>query len=153
MLCPTCEAMMAELPLARMRGLIMGLCPNCGEVAQEVDGAVIPVSDMLTANALGDDRIRAAVSKPKPSTLSSFLETVEKMNQSVAYEQSSMTFHLRSLLAQIQNRLDFGLAKLTHLEFIDDEQATALRALREARDLVSTLPSRNRGVRTEKHEP
>ena len=151
MLCPTCEAMMAELPLAKMRGLIMGLCPHCGELAQETnEGQVVPVSNMLTANALGDDRIRAAVSKPHPSTLQSFLETYENMNRTVSLEQAAATGSLRTLLAQIQNRLDFAVSRLAHLEFVDDEQAAALRALREARDLVSTLPSRSRGVRMEK---
>ena len=50
------------------------------------------------------------------------------------------------MLAQIENRIDYSLARLTGLDLASDQVAEALAALREARDLVSTMPSRNRGI-------
>ena len=53
---------------------------------------------------------------------------------------------LRTVLAQIENRLDFAIAKLSALDLVDDDASEGLRMLREARDLASTLPKRKRGV-------
>ena len=151
MKCPTCDFPMERIDLAP-RGIVVGVCKACSEFGQQMPdgGSVVPLSEALKAHAMGDDRIRAAISKPRPGTLQSFLETYELINRIFSLDLASSMGSLRTLLAQIENRLDSAISGLAELEFVNDQAGRVLTILREARELVSVLPSRNRGLRAER---
>lgn len=122
-------------------------CADCGEVQQVVDGALRPIKELLSRNQLNDDRVHAAVSRPHVSTVASFIEIFDNATRMWQMDLAAASGGLRTVLAQIENRIDFALGELGALDLVDDKASEALRMLREARELVSTLPGRQRGVR------
>lgn len=149
--CPVCDTVMRKADLPQKYSIYS--CEGCGELGQVVDGAVAPLGSLLERNALGDDRVRAAVSAPHVSTVASFIEIFENSTRFWQMDQAAASGGLRTILAQIENRVDFAIAKFTGLDMASDEAAEGLRMLREARELVSTLPSRSRGVKEEEEVP
>lgn len=141
--CPICDG---EMRRSELSGYQIFNCLSCNELGQLVDETMIPLSNLLLRNALGDDRVRAAVSRPHVSTIGSFIELFDNSNRLWQMDMAASSGGLRTLLAQIENRVDFAIAKFTGLDLASDEAAEGLRMLREARELVSTLPSRSRGV-------
>ena len=122
-------------------------CTECEEVQQMVDGTLRPIKELLSRNQLNDDRVHAAVSKPHVSTIASFIEIFDNATRMWQMDLAAASGGLRTVLAQIENRIDFAIGELGALDLVDDKASEALRMLREARELVSTLPSRKRGVR------
>ena len=149
--CPTCQQDLPPvLDLPRRRGLLLYVCA-CGELCQELeDGVVIPIANALSAHAKGDDRIRAAVSRPHATTATSFLEAYESMARLFTFELGANVGLLRTILSRAAQRLDYAIGVFSVASFVDDAGAEALRALQEVRDLLSALPPRNRGVRIER---
>jgi hypothetical protein len=141
--CPVCDGEMRKADIPKYN---IYSCVACHELGQLVDGTVAPLGNLLERHALGDDRIRAAVSQPHVSTVASFIEIFENSTRSWQMDLAAASGGLRTILAQIENRVDFAIAKFTGLDMASDEAAKALNMLREARELVSTLPSRSRGV-------
>ena len=147
MKCPSCEADLRAIDVPRP-GLRLYTCEQCGELVQVLEsGVLLPLGKALDAAALGDDRVRMAISRTSPATLSSFLESYEIMILNLSRDLHESTGVLRTLLSQIINRLDYGIGKLSAMAMIDDNTSDALGALREARDLLSVLPRRARGVK------
>lgn len=121
-------------------------CAECEEVQQMVDGVLRPIKELLSRNQLGDDRVHAAVSRPHVSDIASFIETFENATRMWHMDLAAASGSLRTVMAQIENRLDFALKKFAALGLVDNEASEGLRMLREARELVSTLPARKRGI-------
>ena len=147
--CPVCSGALERLPVL---GYNLHRCLACGELVQELGpkpggGTMLsPIGQLLKRNELGDDRVRAATSDTHVSSIKSFLDTYESLTRMLNLDLMAAKGGLRTVLAQIENRVDYALSKLTGLDFASDQVAEALVALRVVRDLASTLPSRNRGV-------
>jgi hypothetical protein len=147
--CPVCTCPLERVPVL---GYNLHKCRACGELVQELGpkpggGTMLaPIGQLLHRHELGDDRVRAAMSETHVSSIKSFLDIYENLTRMVDLEMAAAKGGLRSVLAQIENRVDHALSRLTGLDFASDQVAEALEALRVVRDLVSTLPSRNRGI-------
>ena len=148
MKCPSCETDEIRPVEVARAGLTLFQCWQCGELVQQLQsGTLLPLGRALDAAALGDDRVRMAISKSAPATLSSFMEMYELMLLNLSRDLHESGGSLRTLLVQILNRMDAGIGKLAAMAMIDDNVVDALVALREARDLISTMPRRARGVK------
>jgi hypothetical protein len=147
--CPVCEGDLrkADIP----RGDIY-CCSSCDELLQIVNGNVSVLGDLLDRNALGDDRVHNAVSRPHVTNVTSFMEIFENSTRMWQMDLAAASGGLRTILAQIENRIDFAIGKFAGLAMASDEAADGLRMLNEARELVSTLPSRNKGIQQQKKE-
>lgn len=141
--CPVCDS---EVRRADIPKLALYVCTSCDELLQMVDTELSMIGSLLERNALGDDRVHAAMSKPHVTDLASFVEIFENSTRMWQMDLAAASGGLRTILAQIENRVDFAITRFTGLDMASDEAADGLRMLREARELVSTLPSRNRGV-------
>lgn len=147
MLCPVCESEMRRVDIPRFQ---VGVCVSCATTGQLLpDGTVRPIDNLLQASALDDDRLRAAVSKPQVASVPNFIELVERSSTVVQMEIAELTGSLRMLLAQVENRIDSCLSVFAGLDLASDQAADGLRALREAREMVSTLPRKSRGLRSD----
>lgn len=147
--CPVCD----HEPLARLDipKYKIYQCTSCSELVQRLqDGNFSPISMLLQRNELGDDRVRAATSTPHVTTVKSFLDVHDNAMRILELNLAEARGGLRPLLAQIENRIDYALQTFAGLDFVSDEAGKALAALRVARELVSTQPSRNRGVQLER---
>lgn len=143
--CPACNSQeMKRLDIPKHN---ISVCLSCDEVSQIVDEMCVPISNLLSLNAFQDDRIRAAVSRPHVSTVASFLEIYENSIRMWQMELATAAGGLRTVLAQIENRIDFALGTFSGLDLVSDDAGRGLQMLREARELVSTLPSRSRGMK------
>ena len=141
--CPVCDGELQKVDIPKHR---IYSCTACHELCQVAGESMVPLGDLLSKAALGDDRIQSAISKPHVSDISSFIEIFENSIRMQQMEMAAASGGLRTILAQIENRIDFALGTFTGLDLASDDAANGLRMLREARELVSTLPSRNRGV-------
>jgi hypothetical protein len=142
--CVVCDGAVRPIDIPRHN---LQVCTVCGEVMQvSMAGDLVPLSDMLKRLSLDDDRVRGVLSTPTVSTLKSFLDIFEQAEFLFSMNIREAKGGLRTLLAQIGNRIDSALQAFTGMDLVSDRAADGLRALREARELVSTLPSRNRGV-------
>jgi len=141
--CPICDSGVRRADIPKHEIFV---CMGCEEVLQEVAGELTMMGKLLERHALGDDRVHAAMSKPHVTDLHSFVEIFENSTRMWQMDLAAASGGLRTILAQIENRVDFAITKFTGLDMASDEAADGLRMLREARELVSTLPSRNRGV-------
>ena len=145
--CPVCQGDLrkADIP----RGDIY-CCSSCDELLQIVNGKVSVLGNLLDRNALGDDRVHNAVSRPHVSNVTSFVEIFENSMRMWQMDLAAASGGLRTILAQIENRIDFAIGKFAGMAMASDEAADGLRMLNEARELVSTLPSRNKGIQQQK---
>jgi hypothetical protein len=144
--CPACEVGHLEaidIPHNLYR------CVQCGEVAQQVGPGiteVAPIGALLKRNAMGDDRLRSATSTPHVNTVKSFLDIHDNSHRILNLNMAEARGGLRTVLAQAENRLDYAIGIFSGYALASDEAAAALTALREARDLVSIKPGRQRGL-------
>lgn len=145
--CPVCDGEIFKVDIPKYA---IYSCQSCHELSHIVDSKLVPMGTLIERSALGDDRIHAAISRPHVTDLASFIEIFENSTRMWQMEMGYASGGLRTILAQIENRVDFAIAKFTGLDMASDEAADGLRMLREARELVSTLPSRNRGVQEPK---
>ena len=143
-ICPVCDGKIRKSDLPRSD---IYVCVECHEIMQFVGEEMTMIGSLLQRNALGDDRVRAAISQPHVSNLSSFIEVSESHTRLWQMNMAAASGGLRTILAQIENRIDGALTKLSGLDMVSDKASDGLAMLREARELVSTVPSRNRGVR------
>lgn len=150
--CPACKEPMVKSDLGSRHALFLYNCPACGEVAQWAthDGKLLPLTQPLRRLDYGEDRMYAAVSETHVTTLRNFLEEAARFNHAFTIDLGAQEGRLRALLAQIENRLDNGISILSELGFISDRAEEGLRYVREAREMVSPTPARQRGVRPER---
>ena len=143
--CPVCDSEMHRSDIPKHD---IYVCTQCEEVAQiHEDGTVIMLSDLLTRSELGDDRVRAAISKPHIVNLRSFTDVFSNVQHRLMMELSEATGAARTILSQAENRLDFAISNLTGLDIVSDKGGDVLRALREARELISPAPEKNKGIK------
>lgn len=147
--CPVCDGDLVKSDIPRED---IYYCKSCKELLQIVDGNVSMLSGMLQRNAMGDDRVHAAMSQPHIASIVSFMETFENATRMWQMDLAAASGGLRTILAQIENRIDFAINTFAGLAMASDEAGEGLSMLREARELVSTLPSRNRGIQEPKME-
>jgi hypothetical protein len=149
MRCPVCEiSELRILDLPRDSGVVLSRCDKCTVLVQQLpNGQPLLLGDFLERVAAGDDRARAAISSPTATTVHGFLQVLEAFDRIFFFERTALQGSLRTLLAQLENRLDIALTRFAKLEFIDDDAVQGMKSLREARELVSTIPAKHRGVR------
>jgi len=142
--CPVCDGEMHRTDIPKYNIVV---CTECHEVGQVVtDGTIAPITALLDRAELGDDRVSAAISKPHVRSVASFIEIFENATRMWQMDMATAAGGLRTILAQVENRLDYALSVFSGLDLVSDGAADGLRMLREARELVSTLPSRQRGI-------
>ncbi len=145
--CPVCDGDMHRLDIPDRK---LYRCHTCGEIGQLVVGDVLsPIGQFLKRNEMGDDRARAAISTPHVNTAKSFLDVFESKHSMSELVLAEARGELRTVLTQIVNRLDQALSTLSGLDLASDAVGEALAAIREARELASPLPGRNRGIPAE----
>lgn len=146
--CPVCDSEMRRADIPKYH---LVTCVQCEEIGQVLhDGTIRPINTLLEHSELGDDRVQAAISQPHVSNMLSFAEVFENATRMWQMDLAAACGGLRTVLAQAENRIDFAISKLSGMDMASDEIADALRMLREARELVSPLPARNRGIREER---
>lgn len=144
--CPVCDSPTNRVDVPRQHLRVCSLS-SCGQIIQVLpDGSNSPISSMLEMNELGDDRIRSAITPPHVTTIRSFLEVYEQAERARALAVAQAVGGLRVVLAQLENRIDSALSAFTGYDLVDDRAGEGLDALREARELASTLSSRARGL-------
>lgn len=143
--CPVCDAEMYQPDLPNKR---IWVCRACEEIVHlQNDGTKILLNEMFQRAELGDDRVRAAISKPHIANLRSFTDVFSDVQHRLMMELAETTGAARVILAQAENRLDFAIAKLSGLDMALDEVGEILQALREVRELVAPVPPEKRGVK------
>lgn len=144
--CPVCDGEMAKSDIPKHN---IYVCSNCKDIGQMIDGKIRPISSLLERHALGDDRVKAAISQPHVTTVNSFIDIFENVTRFLQMDLASAAGGFRTVLHMVENRIDSALACFTGLDLASDKAAQGLQALREARELVSTLPPATRGVKGE----
>jgi len=147
-MCPVCDGEMRRIDIPRY---YVVACVQCEEIGQVLpSGAIKPIGDLLQHSELGDDRVQAAISRPHVASMESFAEVFENSTRMWQMDLAAAFGGLRTVLAQIENRMDFALSKFSGMDLASDEAAEGLRMLREARELVSTRTVSFRGLRDTK---
>lgn len=147
--CPVCDGDMNKVDVPHD----IYHCGICKELVQVLpDGALSPMTTMIERSALGDDRVRAAISQPKISTVKSFVDVFDNAIRSWKMELGASVLELRSVLAQAENRLDFAMKALSGMDLALPEIGGVLASIGEARDLLSTLPASSRGLLKENED-
>jgi hypothetical protein len=145
--CPVCDCEMRRVDIPKYHMVTCGQCEEVGQVLP--DGTVKLIATLLEHSELGDDRVQAAISKPHVASMASFTDIFENSTRMWQMDLASACGGLRTVLAQIENRIDFAISKFTGLDLASDDAGEGLRMLREARELVSPLAPRHRGIREE----
>ena len=143
-LCPVCDAPLRKSDLPKHS---IYDCKPCSEIFQLLkDGTIVPLGDFLVRSEFGDDRVKAAISKPHVANLRSFTEVYSNVQHRLTMEMSEANGSARVILARAENRLDYVIKELLGLDMVSDEGGRILEALREARELISTTPKGHRGI-------
>lgn len=143
--CPVCDGETSKVDIPDRN---IYTCKTCKELVQVVaDGSLIPIGEVLDRNAMGDDRVRAVISTPRARTVASFLDVLQGSVRYRRYEEDANLGALRTMLAQVENRIDSAISGLTGFALVHEEVADAIAGLTEARELVSTSTPQQRGVR------
>ena len=143
-ICPVCSGEMMSLDIPDKN---LFHCTECGELGQLLQsGTVSRLDPLLEKNRLGDDRVRAAISQPHVASAEGFVDIVENLKRGFEMDMAQASGGLRTILAQVGNRINVGIKYLADASFTDDNAALALVALEEARDLVSQGPKATRGI-------
>lgn len=142
--CPVCDAGMNKADIPKQD---IYTCKTCEEIVQVLaDGNLLPLKTMLERSAIGDDRVRTAISPAKIATVKSFIDSLDNAVRSWKMELGANVLELRSILAKAENRLDFAMKALSGMDLAIPEMDGILASIREARDLLSTLPAASRGL-------
>ena len=142
--CPVCDGPMKLSDLPRHP---IYVCEDCGEVGQMSNGTMQPIGLLLQRHSLGDDRVMMATSQPHITTVRNFIDIFDNTTRFLQMDLATASGGLRTVLHMLENRIDSALQCFTGLDMASDEAAKGLSALREARELVSTLPRQTRGVK------
>jgi len=148
--CPVCDATMRVLDVPQHNLQVCSVCTSLVQVLE--DDTVVPMDAMLARSAMGDDRVRAAISQPRVASVKSFVDVLDNSIRAWRMDLGSNLMELRGILVQAQNRLDFALRALSGMDLALPEMGEVLDSIREARDLVSTLPASSRGVTKENED-
>lgn len=143
-ICPTCDNTLSRVDIPKHELLT---CTACGSLFQQ-DGSfgLFQLDTVLARSKMGDDRARSAVSSPHVSSVKSFLEVFDVAYRGLELGLAEAKGGLRTVLAQAENRLDYALGQLSGLGLASDVVSEAVLAITEARELISPLPGKNRGL-------
>lgn len=147
--CPVCDGQMLKSDIPKYNIFV---CEDCKEIGQLVDGAVLPIGSLLERHGLGDDRVKAAISRPHVSSVASFVDIFENTTRFLQMDLAHASGGLRTVLHMAENRLDSAIQCFTGLDLVNDDAAKGLKALREARELISTSSPATRGVKKEEED-
>jgi len=142
--CPVCDTELRKSDIPKHN---IYVCNECDEIVQiHLDGTMVLMGDMLARGALGDDRVKAAISKPHITCLRSFTDVYSNVQHRLSMEMSEATGAARVVLAQAENRQDFAIAKLIGLDLAIPGMDEILSSLREVRELISPTPAGHKGI-------
>ena len=142
--CPVCDAEMRKSDLPKHN---IWVCPGCEEIVQlQGDGTKVLINELLALGELGDDRVKAAISKPHIVNLRSFTDVYSNVQHRLMMEMAEATGAARVILSQAENRLDYAIAKMSGLDMAFDEAGDILHALREVRELIAPIPPGRKGI-------
>lgn len=144
--CPVCDN---EMNLVDLPKRTIYACDSCGELGQVVGGQIQPIGDLLARHELGDDKVMMATSLPHITTVKNFIDIYDNTTRFLQMDLATAAGGLRTVLHMLENRIDSALQCFTGLDMASDDALKGLTALREARELVSTMPQQTRGVRTD----
>lgn len=136
--CPVCDGKVESIAAEKYQ---LFECIECHELLQIVGEAMVPLGGAMIRNKMGDDRVRAAISRPRVTDLDSFVSVFEGINRMMQFDMFEASGSLRTIVAQAESRIDFALSKLAGLDLASDEAHEVLEALRDARDLISPRPA------------
>ncbi len=145
--CPVCETKMSKRDLPKYN---VYACETCLEIVQVLhDGTLLTLTNLLERASLRDDRVMAAISRPVVTTAKNFMDEFDASVRAQHRDMGALSVELRSILAKVENRLDFAMEALSGLDLALPELGGVLAAIREARETVSTLPPASRGLTRE----
>jgi len=144
--CPVCDGCMKKADIPKFD---IYTCNDCDDVCQLIDGSMKPIGNVLERVKLGDDRMMNAISQPHVTTAKSFIDIFENATRFLQMDLATASGGFRTVLHMVENRIDSALKCFTGLDMASDEAAKGLSALREARELVSTMPRQTRGVKSD----
>lgn len=133
--CPVCDAEMNRVDLPKHN---IYVCKTCEELVQVLPDGVLPLGSLLERSALGDDRVRAAISRPAVENVASFLDVLDNAVRGWKMELMSSTVELRSVVAQMENRLEFAIQAVSGLDLAIPQMEEVLAALREVRAMLAS---------------
>lgn len=133
--CPVCDAEMHRVDLPKHN---IYVCKTCEELVQVLPDGVLPLGSLLERSALGDDRVRAAISRPAVENVASFLDVLDNAVRGWKMELMSSTVELRSVVAQMENRLEFAIQAVSGLDLAIPQMEEVLAALREVRAMLAS---------------
>jgi hypothetical protein len=133
--CPVCDAEMHRVDLPKHN---IYVCKTCEELVQVLPDGVLPLGSLLERSALGDDRVRAAISRPTVENVASFLDVLDNAVRGWKMELLSSTVELRSVVAQMENRLEFAIQSVSGLDLAIPQMEEVLAALREVRAMLAS---------------
>jgi len=145
--CPVCESVMGRIDLPKQNVYV---CRVCEELVQVLpDNTLLTITNLLERAALGDDRVRAAISRPLVTTFKNVIDLFENFTRQSRMDAGAFASDLRATAARVENRLDFAMQSLAGLDLALPGVGESLAAIREARETMSTLPVHSRGLTKE----
>lgn len=148
--CPVCDGEMRRWDHSKYD---LARCVSCDTIGQKLPNGVVRIlNKVFDAVNVGDDRaekLMAAVSSPRVTSLRSSLEEDERTYTAVTMELGQRLGARRAEMARLEQRLQIVKSRLVELAVASPEIAEVIPPLDEAMDMVSTAPSRQRGIRRE----
>lgn len=133
--CPVCDSPARQIDVPKYN---IYACDSCEEIIQaRSDGSVVLLGRFFMRAALDDDRVRAAVSSTRVTSVKGFVDTFEDVSIRTNIELAMAAAELSSLLTRALNRIDYALGEFAALGLVSDNASSALDALREVRALVA----------------
>jgi len=137
-MCPVCDTEMRKSDLPKHNVYV---CPECDELAQvQNDGTLVLLGVMLDRNAMGDDRVKAAISKPHITNIRSFMDAFTNLHHRHMMEFAETLGAAMVVLAQARNRQEFAINKLSGLDLAFDGVGEVLEAMRSVHEVLSSVP-------------
>jgi len=140
-----------DIPAARVHnepGLFQ--CGQCGSIYKDFDGDLTDVTSWFARLAIGDDRVRAALSSGHEVKDESVMEMIIKWRASSEMDTLSMIGKIQQRLGILDNRLHsikqrLAVCLLGEPTQMDTKEMLGL--IDECIDLASPSPARERGVK------
>jgi hypothetical protein len=140
-----------DIPAARVHnepGLFQ--CGECGNIYKDFDGELTNITSWFEQLAVGDDRVRAALSSGHEVKDESVMEMIIKWRASSEMSTLSMIGKIQQRLGMLDNRLHSLKRRLAGAllgEPTPLETKEMLGLVDECIDLASPSPARERGVK------
>lgn len=150
--CPNCASELMEINYDKINaeGVKVAGCTTCSAVFQILPNGrgLVPLKNIFEASKLHNERAMAAISKPTTTNLKSFLELYHMTTNRSALDLGTLGSALMEHLAQIEGLLDSALSGLAEIAMVPGPARDVYEQIKQARELVSVKPSKNRGTST-----